>query len=324
MSHKERSLPKISVVLATLNAADGMDFAIQSLLKQNYPNIELIVLDGGSTDGTLGVIEKYKDIITYWRSSPDKGNCAAQTEGIEKCTGDIICILNAHDYFYPDVFHFVAEQFQNDDTLEVVSLLTTIEERNPRDDTFKLLTQHTYEQVDFEHWKMPRAYSINSRFFHKRVFEKYGLPLYQVTDDIKFIANDLEFMLRLAYYGAKNVTFDKNAYSYVLHDDSCTFSPSYEQRKYFELVWVALMYLAKDIPESWQKELNKWVVKYTAHFLLTPNISNLTLETLNVPAKFNKGISFYVFKLRIKRGLRKVRRFFYNLFHPHKRKAALP
>ena len=98
-SYQEK--PLISVITITLNTAHTLDTAIQSVLNQTYDNIEYIIIDGGSTDGTLDTIRKYEDKIAYWTSEPDSGISEAFNKGITAATGEIIGIINADDYYEP-------------------------------------------------------------------------------------------------------------------------------------------------------------------------------------------------------------------------------
>lgn len=90
---------KISVVTVCYNAVDQIEETIKSVVGQTYQNIEYIVIDGGSTDGTTDIIRKYSDKISYWISEPDNGIYDAMNKGIHVATGDYINFMNAGDYF---------------------------------------------------------------------------------------------------------------------------------------------------------------------------------------------------------------------------------
>ena len=95
-----KKFPKITIVTISYNIVTYIEKTILSVVNQTYPNIEYIVIDGGSTDGTLDVIKKYSDKITYWVSESDKGIYDAMNKGIDAATGDWINFMNAGDVFY--------------------------------------------------------------------------------------------------------------------------------------------------------------------------------------------------------------------------------
>lgn len=93
---------KISVVTVSYNAVDTIEQTILSVLNQTYPNIEYIIIDGGSTDGTVNIIKKYADRIAYWKSEPDRGIYNAMNKGTEVATGEWINFMNSGDIFHSD------------------------------------------------------------------------------------------------------------------------------------------------------------------------------------------------------------------------------
>ncbi len=93
-------LPKITVVTVAYNAAKEIEETILSVTKQDYLNLEYIVIDGASKDGSVDIIRKYENKILLWISEPDKGIYDAMNKGIDKATGDWILFMNAGDYFY--------------------------------------------------------------------------------------------------------------------------------------------------------------------------------------------------------------------------------
>lgn len=94
--------PKITVVTVCYNAVKEIERTMLSVLNQTYPNIEYIIIDGASTDGTVDVIKKYADRLAFWVSEPDKGIYDAMNKGIEHATGEWINFMNAGDSFYDE------------------------------------------------------------------------------------------------------------------------------------------------------------------------------------------------------------------------------
>ena len=91
---------KISVVTVSYNAVSTIEDTIKSVVNQTYDNIEYIIIDGGSTDGTVDIIKKYSDKISYWISEPDKGIYDAMNKGILAATGCYVCFIGADDTFF--------------------------------------------------------------------------------------------------------------------------------------------------------------------------------------------------------------------------------
>lgn len=105
-------MDKISIITVTYNCADEIEKTILSVLEQNYPAIEYIIIDGASTDGTVDIIKKYADKVAYWVSEPDKGLYFAMNKGIEQATGDWIYIHNAGNIFHDS--HSLSNIFKRD------------------------------------------------------------------------------------------------------------------------------------------------------------------------------------------------------------------
>ena len=101
MSLTATLLPKITVVTPSLNQARFLEESIVSVLSQGYPNLEYIIMDGGSTDGSKAIIEKYSSSLAYWCSEPDQGQADALKRGFALATGEIFCWLNADDLYLP-------------------------------------------------------------------------------------------------------------------------------------------------------------------------------------------------------------------------------
>ena len=103
--------PKISIITPSYNQAEFIERTIQSVLDQNYPDLEYIIMDGGSTDGTVEILKKYDGKIT-WRSEKDNGQSDAINKGLEMAVGDIVAYLNSDDTYEPGALEKVAEFFQ--------------------------------------------------------------------------------------------------------------------------------------------------------------------------------------------------------------------
>jgi glycosyltransferase involved in cell wall biosynthesis len=120
MNGKDTEWPKISVVTPTYNQVQYIEATIRSVLDQGYPNLEYIIIDGGSTDGTVEVIEKYSEHLAHWVSEPDEGQTDALIKGFDRASGDILCWLNSDDLFEVRALQDVAEIFIQHSDWQVV------------------------------------------------------------------------------------------------------------------------------------------------------------------------------------------------------------
>ena len=109
----ENNYPKISIVMPSYNQAEFIEKSILSVLNQDYKNIELIIIDGGSNDGTIEIIKKYQDYIFFWVSEKDKGQSDALNKGFKLASGEIYGWLNSDDIYLPNAFHNLMLAFKN-------------------------------------------------------------------------------------------------------------------------------------------------------------------------------------------------------------------
>src|SRR5882724_5378084 len=112
-------LPRIAIVTPSFNTARYVGVAVRSVLDQDYPNLDYLVMDGGSTDGTLEILRSYGDRVR-WVSEKDAGQADAIRRGFEQTDGEILTWLNSDDMFCPGAFRAVAEFFQKSPDVDVV------------------------------------------------------------------------------------------------------------------------------------------------------------------------------------------------------------
>jgi glycosyltransferase involved in cell wall biosynthesis len=114
------AFPKISVISPSYNQAQYLETTIKSVLDQAYPNLEYIVIDGGSSDGSADIIRKYAGRLAHWVSEKDRGQSHAINKGFARSTGDILCWLNSDDFFEPGTLQYVADFFTNHPDVDVL------------------------------------------------------------------------------------------------------------------------------------------------------------------------------------------------------------
>jgi glycosyltransferase involved in cell wall biosynthesis len=107
-----KNYPKISIVTPSFNQGKYIEQTILSILDQNYPNLEYIIIDGGSSDETVEIIKRYETRLTYWVSEKDNGQSDAINKGLKLCTGEIFNWINSDDFLEPNSLFLIAEEFQ--------------------------------------------------------------------------------------------------------------------------------------------------------------------------------------------------------------------
>ena len=180
---------KISVITVSLNSEKTIEKTINSVLSQNYTDLEYIIIDGKSTDKTLEVIEKYKSKINIIVSEKDKGIFDAINKGIQRCSGDIVSIIHSDDFFYNDkVLDVVNKNFKENDDLECLIGTTLIKRKNSN------FTVRKYNSLFFKKWMIYLGFTPPhpSTFIKKKVYDKIGF--YKTNYEI---ASDFDFFLRM-------------------------------------------------------------------------------------------------------------------------------
>lgn len=117
MEESRQIIPKISIVTIVFNGVEHLERTILSVLNQNYPNFEYIIIDGGSTDGTIDIIKKYENSISSWISEPDKGVSDAFNKGISMATGEVIGLLNADDWYEGNTLKLISTHYKSNSIL---------------------------------------------------------------------------------------------------------------------------------------------------------------------------------------------------------------
>lgn len=178
---------KISLITVCYNSQETLETTFKSVANQSYHNIEYIIVDGGSKDGTLDIIKKYESIITRWVSEPDKGLYDAMNKGIEMATGDVIGLINSDDLFCDnEAIKKLVEIFKSDVNLDsVYADLYYVSQFDTNNIVRKWVTG---QQRKFKYGWHPAHPTL---YIKKKVYNKHGLF------DLSFeLAADFEIMLR--------------------------------------------------------------------------------------------------------------------------------
>lgn len=116
-----QNLPRITIVTPSFNQVKYINETIKSIIDQNYPNLEYIVIDGGSTDGSVDIIHRYDDFLTYWCSEKDMGQSDAIMKGFNKATGDLLAWVNSDDVLLPGCLSTISEYYLQENEPEIIT-----------------------------------------------------------------------------------------------------------------------------------------------------------------------------------------------------------
>jgi len=185
--------PKISIVTPSLNQGRYIETTIRSVLLQGYPNLEYIIIDGGSTDEAVNIIKKYEKWLSYWVSETDNGQSNALNKGFEQASGEIYGYINSDDLYEPNTLFKVAENFVQNPQLKLLAGACLI--FNERGDT-RLSTP--FWPKDLTHFLTPfsSTFAQPSSFWLSRVFRRAG----EMNESLHY-AFDQEFFLRVGLSG---------------------------------------------------------------------------------------------------------------------------
>jgi glycosyltransferase involved in cell wall biosynthesis len=211
--------PKISVVTPNFNYGRFLEETIRSVLLQNYPNLEYIVMDAGSNDGSVEVIRKYEHWLK-WQSKPDVGPSNAINKGLRLATGDILTFLNSDDYYQPGALAQIASEMNANQNRHVIMGDTNhVNERGQHVRVWKVRTPRLYSLL-FQYRLcriggivvMPNQPSV---FWRRQVTDKLGY----FREDLEY-AFDYEYWLRMLANGFKFHNVHSSFSNYRFHDES--------------------------------------------------------------------------------------------------------
>ena len=210
--NKDLNYPKISIITPSYNQAQFLERTILSVLNQNYPNIEYIIIDGGSTDGSVEIIKKYEKYLDYWVSEKDRGQADAINKGFKKSTGEILAWLNSDDTYLPEAFYKVIKNIRHNPDADLVFGNMYFINKNDLVVGELRLTKINIDNFLYEDISLPQP----ATFWKKNVYNKIG----KINEKYQYCM-DFDFFVRLAETG-KLIYFKEYLASFRIHENSKT------------------------------------------------------------------------------------------------------
>ena len=181
--------PFVSIVSPSFNQAKFLEATIESVLGQDYPNFEYIIIDGGSTDGSVEIIQRYADQLAAWISKPDQGQTDAINKGFDLAQGEILAWINSDDTYEPGAIRAAAETLHANPDIGMV-----YSDANYIDETGRVIGEFNAQQTDYNRLLRGAVYiPQQAAFFRSALWKKVG-PL----DPAFYFAMDYDLWVRLS------------------------------------------------------------------------------------------------------------------------------
>jgi len=215
---KDLEWPRITVVTPSFNQAKFLEETIRSVLLQDYPNLEYIVIDGGSTDGSIAIIQKYAPWITHWESHSDHGQSEAINRGLRAATGDIQCWINSDDYLAPGALADVAKTFLTDPKTDwVIGAATLLHSENQT----AIRSARRLSKLELMNWTECNWFCQQATFWRRSLLLKAGF----LNESLHFVM-DWELWLRFYAISLPRILDQPLAYYRFHKDAKCVATPN--------------------------------------------------------------------------------------------------
>jgi glycosyltransferase involved in cell wall biosynthesis len=253
------SCPVISIVTPSLNQSDFIERTIKSVLSQDYPQLQYIIKDGGSSDDTENILEKYRKSFSHYESAEDRGQSNALNIGFRYATGEIMGYLNSDDLLLPGALHYVADFFKRHPDVDVVYGHRILIDAVDREIGRWVLPPHEDEILFWADY-VPQE----TLFWRRRIWDKVGGHL----DESFQFAMDWDLILRFCEAGAKFARLPRFLGAFRVHQDQKT-SAKMEGIGKIEIDRLRQLYHKRVISqEEIGKNIRKYLVKHIFYNML--------------------------------------------------------
>lgn len=256
-----KELPRISIITPCYNRAGFIRHAIESVIAQDYPNYEHIVVDGASTDGTLEILAEYPHLRVI--SEPDNGLYDAVNKGLKLAQGDLIGWLNSDDRYVAGAFHKVARAFQANPHVDMVCGDTVFIEEDRHGHSVKR-NKLISRRPQFDIGALIEGYHINAYFITPRLYRQVG-----TYNSAYRVVGDSDLLYRLSFYRPAMVHVEDVLYEMYIHERSLTKSHTAEAKLHHlkESAQMNRSWLRMRIPDDLREFCRQRLVNLSAQAL---------------------------------------------------------
>jgi glycosyltransferase involved in cell wall biosynthesis len=240
--------PRVTVITPSFNQSAYLEETIASVLGQAYKNLEYIIIDGGSTDGSVDIIRKYEDRLAYWVSEKDRGQTHAINKGLQRATGDIMAYLNSDDVYAQGTLERVADYWVRHPDVDLVHGRCRFVAQGGTKVGERTGSITRYDEIldIWDFWWNGRNFVQPEVFWSKRIAEKIG----PFREDLYWVM-DYEYWLRILRAGGKVGFIDAELASFRRHPEQKSTQP---EKTASELLGVVRPYIFDDDRSlSWRK-----------------------------------------------------------------------
>ncbi|MGZ8693865.1 MAG: glycosyltransferase family 2 protein [Gaiellaceae bacterium] len=209
--------PRLTIITPSYNQAGFLQRTLDSVLDQGYSDLEYIVVDGGSTDGSADILHRYDDRLAWWVSEPDQGQTNALNKGLRRATGDLVAYINSDDYYLPGAFEAAVSALERSDALWMVGASRFVDADGKPTEVWRpqpLPAGRIWWILG--PWGVPQP----STFWRREAFERHGY----FREDMHYVF-DTEYGLRLAFAGELPVAIDQELAVRVVHPEAKSWNP---------------------------------------------------------------------------------------------------
>jgi glycosyltransferase involved in cell wall biosynthesis len=215
---------RLTIITPSYNQASTLEKTILSVLDQGHEDLEYFVVDGGSTDGSKEIIERYADRLSWWTSEKDAGQTDALNKGLRRATGDVVAYINSDDWYLPGAFAAALGRFEETDATWVTGAARFVDAEGVTTHVWSPEMPRTNRRIWWllDSWGIPQA----ATFWKRDLFERYGL----FREDMHYVF-DTEYGLRLMLAGETPALLPDELAVRVVHPEAKSWDPSKFERE---------------------------------------------------------------------------------------------